>query len=133
MRNSLRITLLLLAAAASMVCSSVAQQAAPPAKKQAPAPPKSNQGAAPKAPRAPAKTQAPLTLKTPKEKASYAMGMNLGAGLRQQSIDVDPTILARGLKDAFTNGKTLLTEDEARAILAQLQGDLRKKQQELAQ
>jgi FKBP-type peptidyl-prolyl cis-trans isomerase len=132
MQNSLRITLLLLTAA-SMLPNSVAQQA-PPAKTQPAAPPKSQQGAAPKAPRAPAaRAQTPLTLKTPKEKASYAMGMNFGAGLRKQSIDIDPAILARGLRDAFSNGKTLLTEDEARAVLTQLQSDLRKKQQDLAQ
>jgi FKBP-type peptidyl-prolyl cis-trans isomerase len=132
MQNSLRITLLLLTAA-NMLPNSVAQQA-PPAKTQPAAPPKSQQGAAPKAPRAPAaRAQTPLTLKTQKEKASYAMGMNFGAGLRKQSIDIDPAILARGLRDAFSNGKTLLTEDEARAILTQLQSDLRKKQQDLAQ
>ena len=49
------------------------------------------------------------------------------------SIDIDPAVVARGLKDAFTNGKTLLTEDEVRTILTQLQADMRKKQQELAQ
>ncbi len=61
------------------------------------------------------------------------MGMNFGTGLRKQSVDIDPAILARGLRDAFSNGKTLLTEDEARAVLTQLQNDLRKKHQELAQ
>lgn len=61
------------------------------------------------------------------------MGMNLGTGLRKQSVDIDPAILARGLKDAFSNGKTLMTEDEARAVLVQLQNDMRKKQQEMAQ
>jgi FKBP-type peptidyl-prolyl cis-trans isomerase FklB len=132
MQKSLRIILLLLTAA-SMLPNSIAQQA-PPAKTQPAAPPKSPQGTAPKAPRAPAaRAQTPLTLKTQKEKASYAMGMNFGAGLRKQSIDIDPAILARGLRDAFSNGKTLLTEDEARAILTQLQSDLRKKQQDLAQ
>ena len=59
--------------------------------------------------------------------------MNFGTGLRKQSIDVDPAILARGLRDSLSNGKTLLTEDEARAVLAQLQSDVRKKQQDLAQ
>lgn len=60
------------------------------------------------------------------------MGMNFGTGFRKQSIDIDPAILARGIKDALSNGKTLLTEDEARAILTQLQSDIRKKQQEAA-
>ena len=59
--------------------------------------------------------------------------MNFGTGLRKQSLDIDPAILARGLRDSFSNGKTLLTEDEARAVLTQLQGDVRKKQQEVAQ
>ena len=130
MQNSLRITLLLLAAA-SVLPNSVAQQAPLPKTQPQPAtPPKSQPGAATK--RAPAKA-ALLTLKTQKEKASYALGMNFGTGLRKQSIDVDPAILARGLRDSFSNGKTLLTEDEARAVLAQLQSDVRKKQQDLAQ
>jgi FKBP-type peptidyl-prolyl cis-trans isomerase FklB len=132
MQNPLRVTLFLLVAA-SVLPSSIAQQAPPPAKAQPATPPKSQQGTAPKTPRAPAKTQPPLTLKTPKEKTSYAMGMNFGTGLRKQSIDIDPAILARGLRDAFANGKTLMTEEEARAVLTQLQTDLRKKQQEVAE
>ena len=137
MQNSLRITLLLLIAA-SVLPDGVAQQAPPaqapatPPKSQTPpaAAPKSQPGAATK--RAPAKP-APLTLKTQKDKASYALGMNFGTGLRKQSIDIDPAILARGLRDSFSNGKTLLTEDEAKGVLTQLQSDVRKKQQELAQ
>lgn len=127
MQNPLRITILLLIAA-SVLPNSVAQQ--PPAQPQSATPPKSQPGAVTK--RAPAKA-APLTLKTQKEKASYALGMNFGTGLRKQSIDVDPAILARGLRDSFSNGKTLLTEDEARAVLTQLQSEVRKKQQQLAQ
>jgi FKBP-type peptidyl-prolyl cis-trans isomerase FklB len=133
MKNSLRITLLLFAAP-SVLPQSIAQQQTPPPTKTQPAaaakPPQ--QGTAAK-PRTPAGTSQPLTLKTQKQKASYAMGMNIGTGLRKQSIDLDPAILARGLRDAFSNGKTLLTEDEARTILTQLQADLRKKQQDAAQ
>jgi FKBP-type peptidyl-prolyl cis-trans isomerase FklB len=136
MQNSLRVTLLLLIAASVLPISLSQQQpaqtqpAAPPKSQTPPAAaPKSQPGAATK--RAPAKA-APLTLKTQKEKASYALGMNFGTGLRKQSIDIDPAILARGLRDSFSNGKTLLTEDEAKAVLTQLQSDVRKKQQELA-
>ena len=114
---------------------SIAQQQAPPPTKTqpaAPAPAKPQQGTGTAAkPRTATKSQ-PLTLKTQKDKVSYAMGMNFGTGFRKQSIDIDPAILARGLKDALSNGKTLLTEDEARAILTQLQSDMRKKQQEAA-
>jgi FKBP-type peptidyl-prolyl cis-trans isomerase FklB len=128
MQNSIRITVLLLTAA-SLLPNSVAEQQ--PAQTQPATSPKSQAGAATK--RAPAKPAAPLTLKTQKDKASYALGMNFGTGLRKQSIDIDPAILARGLRDSFSSGKTLLTEDEAKAVLTQLQTDVRKKQQEMAQ
>jgi FKBP-type peptidyl-prolyl cis-trans isomerase len=82
-------------------------------------------------PRTPA---APLTLKTQKDKISYAVGMNvgkgLGANLRQQSVEFDQAILLRGLKDALAGGKSLLTDDEAKAVLTQLQTEVRARQQE---
>jgi|SRR5438105_986638 len=59
--------------------------------------------------------------------------MNLGTSLHRQSVAVDPDIVQRGLKDALAGGKTLLTEDEARAAVAEIQNDLRKKQQEQTQ
>src|SRR6202140_4810362 len=129
MQNSLRLTLFLLTAAVAPP-SGVAHQETP-AQTQPATPPKSPQTTAPKHPTA--KAQTPLVLKTPKDKASYAMGMNFGSGLRKQSIDIDPAILARGLKDSFSNGKTLLTEEQARATLTQLQNDMREKQQEVTQ
>jgi FKBP-type peptidyl-prolyl cis-trans isomerase FklB len=80
------------------------------------------------------KTQTPLVLKTKKDKASYALGMsvglNLGAKLHQQSVEVDQTILLRGVKDALAGGKTLLTEEEARAALTQLSLEARKNMDE---
>ena len=135
MQNSFRVTFLFLMVAA-VLSGSLAQQA-PPAKTQSAG---SSQGAAaskpsstgPKSPQAAVKAR-PLTLKTQKDKTSYAMGMNIGAGLRKQSIEIDPAIMGRGLRDAFSNGKTLLTEEEERAVLTQFQTDMRKKQQELAQ
>lgn len=89
-----------------------------------------NQAPATKPQSSAAKTQAPLTLTTQKDKTSYAIGMNFGESLHKQSVEVDTNILMRGLKDALAGGKTLLTDDEARAVIAQLQGDLRKKQEE---
>ena len=79
------------------------------------------------------RTQPVLTLKTQKDKLSYALGMNIGTGMHAQSIDIDPDILARGLKDTFAAGKMLLTEDEARTTLMAFQTEMRKKQQEKTQ
>jgi|HubBroStandDraft_1064217.scaffolds.fasta_scaffold16341_3 FKBP-type peptidyl-prolyl cis-trans isomerase FklB len=71
-----------------------------------------------------------LTLKTQKDKASYAIGLNIGRSMHKDSVDVDTAILLRGLKDGLAGSKPLLTDDEARATMVALQADLRKKQEE---
>jgi FKBP-type peptidyl-prolyl cis-trans isomerase FklB len=107
-----------------------------PTAKAAPAPATSAQKAPTAKARTAAKprTAAPLALKTQKDKASYAVGLNVGknlaAQLAQQSVDVDQAILLRGVKDALAGGKTLLTDDEVKAALTQLQADARARQME---
>jgi FKBP-type peptidyl-prolyl cis-trans isomerase len=76
-----------------------------------------------------AKSPTTLALITPKDKFSYALGMNLGTSLHRQSVPVDPNILLRGLKDSLAGGKTLLTDDQAKAALTEVQNELRQKQQ----
>jgi FKBP-type peptidyl-prolyl cis-trans isomerase len=76
-----------------------------------------------------AKTTAPLALKTQKDKFSYALGMNLGTNLHKQSVPIDPSIMARGLRDALAGGKLLLTEEEARTAITAVQNNLRQQQQ----
>jgi FKBP-type peptidyl-prolyl cis-trans isomerase FklB len=80
-----------------------------------------------------AKSAAPLTLKTQKEKFSYALGMTngkkLAESLRKQSVPFDPAILVRGMKDGMAGGKTLLTDQEAQASMEEMRKDLMKKQQ----
>jgi len=102
-------------------------QPSTPAKPKAPAP---KAGAAKTAA---AKSAAITALKTPKDKFSYALGMNLGASLHKQSVDVDPNMVAQGLRAALAGGKTLLTQEEAQAALTEVQNELRKKQQEKMQ
>jgi FKBP-type peptidyl-prolyl cis-trans isomerase FklB len=136
----------LLAASFLLLSNAQAQQtpaANPqPAAAQAPAA-KAQPAAGAKAPQTPtaaakagqgtaAKKPTVLTLKTPKEKASYAIGVNIGKGLHKDSVDVDPAILARGLRDGLSGGKTLLTDEEMKGAMVALQSDLRKKQQEKA-
>jgi FKBP-type peptidyl-prolyl cis-trans isomerase FklB len=72
-------------------------------------------------------------LQTEKDKFSYALGMNIGTNLHRQAVSVDPDILMRGLKDSLAGGQTLLTEEEARAAIMQVQGEVRKQQQEKLQ
>jgi FKBP-type peptidyl-prolyl cis-trans isomerase len=54
----------------------------------------------------------------------------MAQGLHDKSVPFDPAILARGLKDGLTGGKTLLTDAEAQAVLSEVQTELRKKQDE---
>ena len=114
-----------------------AQQTPAPATPAKPAPAAGAQGSTPAKPgtastaKKPAPTASPLV--TPKQKASYAIGMNigknLGAGLKNDGVDVDAASLARGLRDAVSGNKTLLTEDEAKAALTALSNDVKAKQQ----
>src|ERR1700730_17043720 len=113
MQNSLRIALIFLIAA-GVLAGSLAQQ--PPSTKTPGAglsqsdTPSRSAGTAPKTPPTAGKAKPPLTLKTQKDKTSYAMGMNIGSGLRKQSIDIDPAIMARGLRDGFSNGKKFVKQ-----------------------
>ena len=93
------------------------------------APAAKTQTPAAKRPATAAKIAAPLTLKTEKEKFSYALGMKMGTNFKKQSVPVDPAILARGVKDGIAGGKTLLTEDEAQATIMQVQNEVRQQQQ----
>jgi FKBP-type peptidyl-prolyl cis-trans isomerase FklB len=80
-----------------------------------------------------AKTAAPLTLATTKDKLSYALGMNFGENLHKQSVAVDTSIVVRGMKDGLAGGKTLMTEEEARTAITDLMAGLRKQHEEQMQ
>jgi FKBP-type peptidyl-prolyl cis-trans isomerase len=110
--------------AATTQSSPATPAASAPAKAQAPAA---------KKPATAAKTAAPLTLKTQKEKFSYALGMKMGANLHKQSVPVDAAIFSRGMRDGLTGGKTLLTDEEAQAAITAVQKEFQQKQQEKMQ
>jgi FKBP-type peptidyl-prolyl cis-trans isomerase FklB len=140
MRKLTITTICLLSAGMLLPGGTQAQQTPAPATQQGPA---AKTQAAPatgtqKAPAAKTGTaakprvQPPLVLKTQKDKFSYALGMNLGDNLHKQSVDVDPAILLRGLKDALGAGKTVLTEEEARTVLMAMQSEIRSKMMEKA-
>jgi FKBP-type peptidyl-prolyl cis-trans isomerase len=58
------------------------------------------------------------------------IGSGLGANLKKQSVDVDFNLVAQGLKDSMAGGKTLLTEEQEKAVLTEVQNEIRKEQQE---
>jgi FKBP-type peptidyl-prolyl cis-trans isomerase FklB len=72
-------------------------------------------------------------LKTDKDKLSYSIGMDIGGNLKRGSVEVDADLLAKGIKDNYGGGKTLLTEDEARQAIIAFQKTLMAKQAETMQ
>ena len=71
-------------------------------------------------------------LTTEKDKFSYALGMNLGNNLFRQSVPVNVDLIVQGLKDAVAGGKTLLTDEQARDAMVEMQKQLREQAQEKA-
>src|SRR6266480_4695830 len=66
-------------------------------------------------------------LKDQKEKVSYAIGMNIGLNLSRQKVDINPDLLAAGIKDAIA-GKPQLTQDQVKDVMAQFEKDMEQKQ-----
>lgn len=134
MRKPLIVVRTFLAVGVVLLGNALAQTSAtktqtPPAKQPAAPAAKTTSSAATKTGTAVAHPESVTALTTPKQKASYAIGMNWGTGLHKQGVDVDTAALIQGMKDALGGGKTLLTEDEARAALMQLQSEMQAKQQ----
>ncbi len=74
-------------------------------------------------------TQEKISIKTFKDSVSYGIGMNIGRDIKHQSIDVDPSVLAQGIKDAMGDGKTLLTDEQVQSCMTSLQKIMMDKQQ----
>lgn len=71
-------------------------------------------------------------LKNEKDKVSYSIGINIGSNFKSQSVDINPDILIKGIKDAISGSKLLMTEKEIQETLTAFQKELTAKQSELA-
>ena len=132
MRKELAIAATLIAFGICSMGAAGAQQAPSAAapKKPAAAKPAQKPPAAATAKKQGTAAKRPPALATQKQKASYAIGLNIGKNMKKDSVDVDTEILARGIRDALANSKPLLTDDEVKAALVELQAEVRKHQQE---
>ncbi len=129
MRKTFITSIIVVASSLALLGTAQAQQTPPATAQAAPAPKTQKAPAAKTGTAAPAKSSATLVLKTQKEKASYAVGMNIGKGMRKDALDVDSAILLRGIKDGFAGSKPLLSDQEMQAAFAALQDEMTKKQQ----
>ncbi|MBC7446523.1 MAG: FKBP-type peptidyl-prolyl cis-trans isomerase [Hymenobacteraceae bacterium] len=80
----------------------------------------------------PAFAQAP-TLDTPEKKTSYAIGQQIGSGLKSTGMPVDLTILTQALTEAFAGAPARLTPEEMQQLMMTFQQAAQTKQQESKQ
>ena len=69
-------------------------------------------------------------LKSEKDKVSYSIGLNIGNNFKSQSVDINSDILAKGIKDALSGSKPLMTETEIQETMAAFQKEMNAKQAE---
>ena len=131
MRNTI-LTVLMISASAGLPSGAAlaqTQQAPPTTTQKPPAAQSQNLPIAKTAPKTSTTATKPLTLTTDRDKESYALGMNIAKGMKAQSVDIEPAIMARAMSDILSGAKPLLTDDEMTAELKQLQEEIRAKQE----
>ena len=79
-----------------------------------------------------AQDQSTAQLKDSKDKASYAIGLNIGRNFKKQNVDINPDALTVGVKDALSGKKPALNETEERDAMNNLQKEAMEKQKALA-
>lgn len=72
--------------------------------------------------------EAPV-LKTDKDKLSYALGMDIAAQFKARSVEVDPDLFARAMKDVLAGAKTAMTPEDVKTTITALQTKMAVQQQ----
>jgi FKBP-type peptidyl-prolyl cis-trans isomerase FklB len=70
------------------------------------------------------KLAATKELKTTKDQASYAIGLNIGRNLKRDGLELNAETLVMGLMDSLSGGKAKMTEEQCRAALEMLDREL---------
>jgi FKBP-type peptidyl-prolyl cis-trans isomerase len=73
-----------------------------------------------------------IKLDTDQQKASYAIGQQIGQNLKNQNIEFDADVLAASVKDVIQGKEARLKPEEQQQALMKLQEGMMKKQQEMA-
>lgn len=66
-------------------------------------------------------------MKSSKDTVSYSIGMNIGRDMKRQSIDIDPDILAQGIKDILNGSKQQITDEQAQSAMMAFQQEMHMK------
>ena len=66
-------------------------------------------------------------LKDLKDRVSYSIGMNIGHDFKMQHLEINPEMVARGIRDQMCAAKMLMTQQDVKATLAEFQKQLKAK------
>lgn len=66
--------------------------------------------------------------RSPKDKINYAIGAEIARNYKNQGMELDTDMVMKGMRDAISGGKLLISEKELRGILISVQSDIRRKQ-----
>jgi FKBP-type peptidyl-prolyl cis-trans isomerase FklB len=78
-------------------------------------------------------TSAPANvLKTETDRLSYSLGVEMGYQLKNQSVDINPDLLAQGIKDAQRGGQLLMATSEMKQTIIGFQQRLFAKRKNMA-
>ena len=67
------------------------------------------------------------TFQTDQEKLGYAIGMNIGLGMKQKNVEADLDQIVAGLKASYKGDETLLTQQQMGEILTAYQQEMQQK------
>jgi FKBP-type peptidyl-prolyl cis-trans isomerase FklB len=70
-----------------------------------------------------------LELNSVKDKVSYGIGLNIGKDFKEQGIDIDVNLLARGIKDSLAGSEPALTEPQMKEAFEAFQKEVVAKQE----
>lgn len=62
------------------------------------------------------------------DKLSYSMGFDIGSKLLQESIEINPDILSKGVQDGFRGTEPLMTKEEMQKAITEFRKDMIAKQ-----
>ncbi len=74
------------------------------------------------------RAQEPQVLKTEQDKVNYGLGVGFAKNLQRQGVEVNAELVLRGLRDALSGGKLLISEEELQTVMIKFETDFKQKQ-----
>ncbi|WP_191965601.1 FKBP-type peptidyl-prolyl cis-trans isomerase N-terminal domain-containing protein [Oryzomonas sagensis] len=77
---------------------------------------------------APSRGEERQRFNSPGDKIQYAIGVEVARNFKNQGLELNLDLVTKGMRDALSGEKLLVSEKELRSILISVQSDIRRKQ-----